>query len=104
MFEFATCSWVMFKSSLIVAVNYRVFVSFSSSSIPDIETYQRRKCIPREECNHKAQPREGKNTAILVERVQNGNRQGFPVTGVDLRRNKKQFDIVHCPRSLHSFC
>lgn len=48
----------------------------------EIETYQRWKCIPRKERNHKTKPRESENPAILVKGIEHWNRQRFVVTGV----------------------
>lgn len=75
MFELATWTSVMWRSLAMVTDNYSPLSVVSC--MLDIEaiwrTYQWRKCIPRQECDHESEPGEEEYPSILIEWVKNGN-------------------------------
>jgi hypothetical protein len=79
--ELATWADVRLRSALIVTVS----CSRQSCCIlkDGEETNQRWEGVPGPEGNHEAEPREEKDTAMAVERVEDGHTPGLVVNGID---------------------
>lgn len=77
MLELATSCWLICRSFLMVTVNYRIRLAgncdFGDLLSGNYTTYQRRKRIPGQECDHEAKAGEEEHSAISINWVKDGN-------------------------------
>ena len=64
-------------------VGVRNFILAEMEIFLDSMWQQRWKRIPREECDHEAEPSEEEDSSILVEGIEDRNRSSFPIYRVD---------------------